>query len=296
MSNLNFDEESHTYTLTTEDGEDIKLTSVTQLLTKHGLAPDYSNVQSEVLNAKAERGKIVHKELEEYIKTGFCGFTGEIDAFIEKAQELNIKPLKSEFMVHDDEIAGTVDVAGTINGESFIGDFKTTATLHKEAVAWQLSLYAYLMNTDFRKYLCIHFPDEKTCKVVEIQPIPREEIERLLECERNCQLYKKQTLELDAETTNKLVAVQKALISLDEQKKEIEAQEKSLKEFLVKKFEETGLNFVENEFFKIKYLAPTTKEIIDSARLKTEMPDIAKQFTKQSQVKAQVRITLKKVK
>ena len=47
---IRFDAEKHEYF----DGEK-RLISVTQLLRKHGLAPDYSGVSDAVLNAKAER-------------------------------------------------------------------------------------------------------------------------------------------------------------------------------------------------------------------------------------------------
>ena len=67
MDKLNFDENSHTYTLIKENGEEINLVSVTQLLKKHGLSPDYSNIDSEILRLKAERGKVILKELEDYI-------------------------------------------------------------------------------------------------------------------------------------------------------------------------------------------------------------------------------------
>lgn len=293
MDNLNFDEEKHQYTLEKENGEIIELVSVTTLLEKHGLSADYSNVNKEVLDAKAKRGKVVHEELEDYIKTGFCGFTGELYAFIKKCEEKNIKPLLSEVKVHNEEIAGTFDVSGQINGESFIGDFKTTSTIHKESVAWQLSLYAYLNGIDYKRYICFHFPDENTCKDIEVKPIPREEIERLLECERNCEIYQKKTLELDLDTTHSLVFVQRSLKELEEKKKELEEQEKNLKQEIIEKMEEFGVKSIDNEYFKITYIAPGTKETIDSKKLKEEIPDIAKQFTRISQVKAQVRITLK---
>ena len=54
-----FDEKTHTYT---DDGK--HLISVTQLMKKHGLAPDYSGVSESVLGAKAQRGTLIHKEIE----------------------------------------------------------------------------------------------------------------------------------------------------------------------------------------------------------------------------------------
>lgn len=293
MDKVKFNKKKHTYTLIKDSGEKIELTSVTTLLKKHGITPDYSNVNESVLKAKAERGSVIHEDLEQYINHKKLGFTNELENFIKACKKHNILPSKSEFMVWNEEIAGTVDVAGIIDGQTFIGDFKTTTTLHREAVAWQLSLYAYLMNEKFDKYLCIHFPDENTCNVVEIKPIEQEEIERILECERNCELFQKKTLELDTVSCEKILTIQQELKSLDDRKKELEKSESELKEMLIQKMEETGVKSIDNEYFKITYVAPTTRETIDSARIKKELPEIAEQYTKTTAIKASVRITLK---
>lgn len=293
MDKVKFNKKNHTYTLIKDNGEKIDLVSVTTLLKKHNITPDYSNVNEEVLKAKAERGSVIHEDLEQYINHKKLGFTNELENFIKACKKHNILPSKSEFMVWNEEIAGTVDVAGIINGQTFIGDFKTTTTLHREAVAWQLSLYAYLMNEKFDKYLCIHFPDENTCNMVEIKPIEKEEIERLLECERNCELFQKKTLELDKVSCEKILTIQQELKSLDDRKKELEKSESELKEMLIQKMEETGVKSIDNDYFKITYVAPTTRETIDSARIKKELPEIAEQYVKTSAIKASVRITLK---
>lgn len=293
MDKVKFNKKNHTYTLTKENGEKYDLVSVTTLLKKHGITPDYSNVNESVLKAKAERGSVIHEELEQYINHKQIGFTGELEQFIEVCKTKKILPSKSEFMVWNDEIAGTVDVAGIIDGQTFLGDFKTTSTLHREAVAWQLSLYAYLLGETFDKLLCIHFPDEETCNVVEIQPIAIEEIERLLECERNCELYQKKTLELDTASCEKIITIQQELKTLDERKKQLEQTESDLKKMLIEKMEETGVKSVDNDYFKITYIAPSTRETLDSARLKKEMPEIASQYAKTTAIKASVRITLK---
>lgn len=293
MDKVKFNKKNHTYTLIKDNGEKINLVSVTTLLKKHEITPDYSNVNENVLKAKAERGGVIHEELEQYINHKKLGFTSELENFIKACKKHNILPSKSEFMVWNDEIAGTVDVAGIIDGQTFLGDFKTTTTLHREAVAWQLSLYAYLMNEKFDKFLCIHFPDEDTCNIVEIKPIEQEEIERLLECERNCELFQKKTLELDTVSCEKILTIQQELKTLDDRKKELEKAESELKQMLIEKMEETGVKSIDNEYFKITYVAPTTRETIDSTRIKKELPEIAEQYVKTSAIKASVRITLK---
>lgn len=293
MDKVKFNKKNHTYTLIKDNGEKINLVSVTTLLKKHEITPNYSNVNENVLKAKAERGSVIHEELEQYINHKKLGFTNELENFIKACKKHNILPSKSEFMVWNDEIAGTVDVAGIIDGQTFLGDFKTTTTLHREAVAWQLSLYAYLMNEKFDKFLCIHFPDEDTCNIVEIKPIEQEEIERLLECERNCEIFQKKTLELDTVSCEKILTIQQELKTLDDRKKELEKAESELKQMLIQKMEETGVKSIDNEYFKITYVAPTTRETIDSARIKKELPEIAEQYLKTSAIKASVRITLK---
>ena len=224
MDKVIFNKKKHLYRLVKEDGEKIDLVSVTQLLKKHGILPDYSNVDEHVLQAKAERGRVVHEELENYVKTGEIGFTGELEQFITQCALWQLKPQRSEFIVINDEIAGTVDVAGVVgeNELPFIADYKTTATLHKHAVAWQLSLYAYLDTENiYEKFYAIHFPDAETCKIIELQPIPIEKIEKLLECERNCELYQEETLELSFQDSEKVVAIQTELKRLDIQKKQL---------------------------------------------------------------------------
>ncbi len=164
---------------------------------------------------------MIHEELEQYINNGEIGFISELEEFIKLCQTEKIEPQKSEIMVHNEEIAGTIDIVGSINGVRFLGDFKTTVTLHTEAVAWQLSLYAYLSNEKFDKLLCIHFPNAEICKVVEIKPITTEEIEKLLECERNGEIYQKKTLALDVIDCEKIMTIQKELKGLDERKKSL---------------------------------------------------------------------------
>lgn len=293
MDKLRFLDETHQYILTKEDGEEKELVSVTTLMKKHGLSPDYSMVNETVLNIKAERGRIIHKELEEYINHKQIGFTQELESFVNLCKDKNILPSKSEFMVWNDEIAGTVDVAGLVDGCTFIGDFKTTSSLHREAVAWQLSLYAYLMHETFDKYLCFHFLPDGECKIVELKPIAIGKIEELLRCERNCELYHEKELKLDISQCERMVAVQNELKDLKARKEFLEMQEESFKNFLIKKMDETGVKQIDNKYFRITYIDPIVRETIDCKRLKKEMPDVAKNFINQSVSKPTVRISLK---
>lgn len=287
MDKVIFNEETHQYFL-----GDKELISVTRLLKKHGLAPDYSGVNLDVLNAKAERGSLIHKELEEYVKSGELGFTEELNQFIELCEKENIQPTRSEFIVNNDIIAGTADTFGLINHEFYVGDFKTTSILHKESVAWQLSLYAYLGGLIVNKFLVFHFT-KNGLKLVEINPIPIGEIVKLIECERNGLIYEKPTMDLTIVQNRELFDIQMQLQLLDETKKALEEKSKIIKDNILKAMEDNGIKKIDNEYFTITYVEPTKRETIDSKRLKLEQPEIASQYTTVSNINASLRIKIK---
>ncbi len=297
-----FKEDTHQYYLVdAATGETIKeLISVTTLLKKHGLAPDYSAVPSETLKAKAEYGKLVHKELENYIKDGNIGFTQELQDFINWKNENNFYAVDSEFMVYNDIIAGTVDLLGdqqiaVDDSINILGDFKTTAALHKETVAWQLSLYAYLYYKQYgatiNELKAFHFNDG--LKVVDINFIPTEEIEKLLEAERNGEIYQPKQLVIAGDLMAQVVEAEETIKQFELQKKEAEEKAASLRQMLLEQMRSQNIKSFENERIKITYVEPTTRETIDSARLKKELPEIAEQYKKISNVKDSVRVTLK---
>ena len=76
-------------------------------------------------------------------------------------------------------------------------------------------------------------------------------------------------------------------------KKQLEDQERRLKEQLTKAMETYGVKSFENDQIKLVYVAPTTRSTIDSAKLKKDHPDLAEQYSKTSNVSASVRITVK---
>lgn len=69
---LTYNDEFHTYKI---DGNIVP--SVTQLLD----TGEYNNVPEEVLEYARQKGTLVHKEIEEYLKEGKLGFTQEFEEF-----------------------------------------------------------------------------------------------------------------------------------------------------------------------------------------------------------------------
>lgn len=294
---IRFDEQKHIYWRVFEDGHEEQYTSVTQLLKKHGLTTDYTGVPAETLQRAAERGKLIHKEIEDYVTDGKLGFTDELDDFIAICKGNGYKPLQSEFIVYNDryKIAGTVDLMGVLlEGEFFIADNKTTAKLNQEATAWQLAIYAFLSDRAllFEKHIAFHLLPDHESKGVELKQVPQEDVFDLLETELKGEIYKRPA-QLEIVGQDKIVTLQQAIEFHKRQKEIAEAQLEEIKQGLIKAMETNRVKTFENDLLKITYVAPQTKTTIDSAKLKKELPEIAEQYSKKSNVKASVRITLK---
>lgn len=297
--NFTFDPLTHTYYL---DGK--PLISVTQLLKKHGLAPDYSGVDEKTLADKAARGTLIHREIEQYLKNGDIGFSGELAHFIEWYSQQNFRIVASELSVHNDIVAGTIDLAGEDkDGIYTFFDYKSSASLHVEAVSWQLSIYIYissagkLLSDPTTTARVLHFPDESTMRVVPIPLQPVEEIERLLDCERRGEIFTRNVegIVTDAQIAQ-IAEFEKLIAELDARKKEAVANLDGMKTAIMEEMVRRGLKSFETDKIKLTYVLPSEKTTIDTTRLKAERPEIAKEYSKTTTTAASLRITVRKEK
>ena len=287
---LNFDPEKHLYTL---DGK--PLISVTQLLRKHGLAPDFSGIDEEVLARKAERGTMIHKEIEEYVKSAVVGFTDELQQFIDLTEKSGIEWCNSEKMVNNDLVAGTIDLEGFIGSQMVIADIKTGVKIEYDTVRWQLALYAYLAGHSISSTRFYIFHLGTKPEMVEITPASEEEVKALLECERKGEIYRplpaiSLDLLMQVETIENIISERKARLA------EAEADEAELKAALIKAMKETGTKSFDGGSVKITYVPAGERKSVDTKRLKEKYPDVAKECEKTSPVAETVRITYRESK
>lgn len=182
---IQFDESSHVYTR-----NNIPYTSVTTLLKKYNLSPDYGNVPQQVLANAAKRGTYVHSVLENYIKTGAILDQKVLQPFIMFVNNRGIDLSKaiSEEKVYNDtyQIAGTIDFQYIDGNDIIIADFKTTSQIHWDSVIWQLSIYTYLKyNSDVLEYYTkraqVFHMYQGGFNVSELTLVPFEEVEKLLQ-------------------------------------------------------------------------------------------------------------------
>jgi CRISPR/Cas system-associated exonuclease Cas4 (RecB family) len=287
---VRFSENPHSYFLDNTR----ELIGVTSLMRKHGLAHDYSGIKEDVMNAAAERGSKIHKDIELYCKGEAVEMTPELKAYI----KLGIQPLANEYLVSDNEIvASMIDIVSTDND---IIDVKTTTNLYIEPLQWQLSIYAYLfeLQTGLKanKLYGLHIKDKKA-KLVEIRRIDSKEIEHLLECEKYDLPFIPTSTELPSEIKQELLKLKDAMMvvsSIKEQLKVAEMAEKALKEHILSVMEDRKENILECEGVKITYVAPTIRESIDKDALQENYPDIYKRYIKIVNVSPTIRVSLKK--
>lgn len=83
-----------------------------------------------------------------------------------------------------------------------------------------------------------------------------------------------------------------AISSILQEKAQIEAKEKEMREQLLEAMKKYGVKSFKNDLINITYKAPSSRTSIDSTKLKKEHPDIAAQYTKTSSVKESVVIKL----
>jgi hypothetical protein len=204
----------------------------------------------------------------------------------------------SEFLVNNDRFATAVDLVTLKDGKIELHDIKTTCALDLDYLSWQLSICAYLFE---RMTDCpVHSLNYIWIRGMEIKtgPIPRKtdkEVEELLQAEIDGEIYKQELILPETEIAE-IVRIETYIKTLDEQKKQAEAEMAEFKEKLISAMEEKGVKSMDMGTLKITYIAPNTRESIDTTKLKKELPEIAEKYKKCIATKASVRITVREAK
>lgn len=310
---IEFDEKTHTYFV---DGE-IATISVTELLHKHGLSPDYKDVREEVLTARAEEGKRVHKDLEKILM--------DKDHIPETTQGINFRSwakdnlsggVAEQMIAYKYDgliIAGTADVIGIDKDNKFIiGDHKNTSKFNREYVSWQVSLLDYMarrlnkepingisLNWEGAKtFYCFHYnPKTGVMKVYELDKVPDEEITKLIECEYNNEIYKRPVLVVDRDLQVAFEKAEEYLVTMEERYKEAKNNAEYFRDQMRELFEKQGIISWEspNGLMKVVYRHPYDRLSIDATKLKRNYPKAFSECQKLSKVKATVSVHLAKI-
>lgn len=282
-----FNEWLHVYTA----GDGHTLIGVTELMKRHGLSPDYGGISKDVLEKAAARGTAIHQLLQDYDD----GKTVIEDENLKAYKALGLKVHCSEYLVSDNEIVATF--IDKVLDDCSLADVKSTSTVHRRPLEWQLSIGAYLFELQnpgkkVPHLYCIHVRDGKA-KQIEVSRIPNDAVERLLECERCGVVYSDNPVAADA-----ALALEEQAVVLAEQLdqiarlklaiKETEQASAELQQRLYDYMTENNLDEMACELGTFVRKAPYTKKALDSARLKKEKPELYEQYLKESEVKGSI--------
>ena len=170
--------------------EGVILPSVTEIIGKK--FNDYAGVPKDVLNRAAERGTKVHKQIENFCKSGVDDGSTAIRHFKFLQNQYNFEVLDNELplVIFKDDIpvaCGRLDMTIEMDGRVGIADIKTCSALNKPKIAYQLNMYrlglmqSYGVQAEFLKI--IHIRDNVR-KFIDM-PINEEETYKLIEEYKN---------------------------------------------------------------------------------------------------------------
>lgn len=83
------------------------------------------------------------------------------------------------------------------------------------------------------------------------------------------------------------------IVEIEKQIKDLKALQDSYKENLLKEMEEKNVLKIDTEELSISYVAPSTRDTLDSKKLKEDLPDIYDLYVKFTDVKSSLRIKVK---
>lgn len=309
---IELEEKTHTYSV----NGNIASISVTELLAKHGLAPNYNRVNKRLLKESADKGKEIHKDLEYILNVAEYEPETEqgkhFKEWVNKNLDCGIGEQKLAYEYEGMIIAGTADVMGILkDGTFFVGDHKNTLKFHREYVSWQVSLLDYFarklgaekVNGKFlnwkgaSKFMCFHYdPNTFEMKVYDIDKIDDCEIEKLIQCEYKNEIYQRPLLVIDNELQVQFLEAERVLKQIENEKSQAEQRAKLLREQLCVLFKEQGIKSWEspNKEVKVTFIDAIDKITVDSKRLKEKYPKIYEDCNKLTKVKESVRVTIRK--
>ena len=295
LSKVVFDELEHTYTL---DGK--KLSGVTALLHRQLFVSKYDGIPKAVMDAAAERGNAIHRQIEMYESFGQGTFDDEVNAYIKLKGKYGFETIATEWLVSDNEhVASSIDVIFDTGKGLVLCDIKTTSKLDMEYLSWQLSIYKYLLLLDNPKtkvgwlFAC-WLPKKQygTPKMVEVREKPVEWVKDLIETDARGEQWVNPEAALIADKQQSLVVPQeltKAIASF----LEAEKKAKEMKEQLRVLMEEHGITKWECDEFKASLSPDSQTTTFDSKAFKEANPDEYSKYLKTSTRKGSFKITLK---
>ena len=295
-----FDPVSHSYT--NERG--VLLEGVTGLLRKHNLSPDYSGIPEKVLNEAARKGTALHERIEAYDNKEVIFADEFIDSYREVCSANNLRFICNELLISDEElVASKIDgvYEGTTQNSVVLIDYKSTQQIHWRSLSWQLSIYRTLFERQFPgirvEGLYVLWIDKKLerCKgLFPVAPVSGEEVDALLNCERQGLIYVDENdtpdLEevLSPEDAQLLTEHASKIAELETTLKVLKEADEAIQAKLLDYMESNNIDSISCPGGTFTRRKATTKTAVDAKLLKEKFPAVYSKVLKTSAVKGSI--------
>lgn len=292
---VTFIEESHQYFLGKK-----KLQGVTGTLIKKAFPDTYKNIPDYVLMKAAERGGLIHNTFETFCSifdadiSKYQNPTEELQAFYDMLVSYGLHYIASEYLVTDGEnFASAIDgIFADNEGNIYLVDYKTTATLHYDNVSLQLSIYAKWFeeqNPDLKvkEIVCMWFKNGQS----KFQPLPRvsdEQIDELI----NAYLTNDADYQYKVEVPEQFSALEQEYRLITARIDALKLKQEDLKEKIMKMMEDNKQKSIKTNIGTYSYVAATTKKTFDTKLFKDTEPEHYEFYLKDTTTKPSIRIKL----
>lgn len=292
---VTFIEESHQYFIGKKE-----LKGVTGTLIKKAFPDTYKNIPESVLMKAAERGGLIHNTFETFCSIfdadlkQYPNPTEELLAFHSMLVAYDLHYVASEYLVTDGEnFASAIDgIFADKEGNIYLVDYKTTATLHYDNVSLQLSIYAKWFeeqNPDLKvkEIVCMWFKNGQS----KFQPLPRvsdKQIDELI----NAYLADDAEYQYKVEVPEQFSALEQEYRLVSARMDALKIKQDDLKEQMMKMMEANKQKSIKTNIGSYSYVESTAKRTLDMKLFKQKYPNAYEKLTKVSISKPSIRIKL----
>ena len=292
---VTFIEESHQYFIGKKE-----LKGVTGTLIQKAFPDTYKNIPESVLMKAAERGGLIHNTFETFCSIfdadlkQYPNPTEELLAFHSMLVAFDLHYVASEYLVTDGEnFASAIDgIFSDSEGNIYLVDYKTTATLHYDNVSLQLSIYAKWFeeqNPDLKvkEIVCMWFKNGQS----KFQPLPRVadyQIDDLI----NAYLADDTDYQYKVEVPEQFSALEQEYRLITARMDALKIKQDDLKEQMMKMMEANKQKSIKTNIGSYSYVESTTKRTLDMKLFKQKYPNAYERLTKVSFSKPSLRIKL----
>lgn len=286
-----FNQEDHTYTNIDKFCE---LKGITSTLI-HRVFPDkYKGIPQAILNRAADRGTIVHEDLELVETIGIEPTTDEGKNYLKLKEKHGLNFLESEYTVSDlEHYATNIDAIYEVEDNVVdIADYKTTSKFDKESVSWQLSICAYFleMNNPHVKVRNLYgiWLRGDIAELIRVDRHANDEVQALIQADINDESY-----DFSPEFPDYIRENEIALYVLGKKINELTEEYNSIKSEVLNKMIENKDKSFDTGNLLITVLAPSIRTSFDGKKFMSEHGDIAKNYIKTSTTKESLKLTLR---